>query len=180
MSRLHSVRQGHITQWSYAKPIWHSIRKYAYPEFRVTYRLNRIRDETPVEHSVIARWAFISNLPLYARGLSFSPAANATDGLLDLCLFQGQSIWAGMRYLAGVVCGAHGGMSDCVTTRALHVVVESDEPVPYQLDGDPGGMLPLSIELVPQRLTIFAPEQEVPRNELASGSSPVSLKGRPP
>jgi diacylglycerol kinase family enzyme len=162
VNRLHSVRQGHITQWSYAKPIWNSIRNYRYPEFRVTYRLNRDQDETPMEHTVMARWAFINNLPLYAGGLSFSPAAIATDGLLDLCLFQGRSVWAGVRYLAGVVFGTHSGMSDCVTARAMRVVIESSEPVPYQLDGDPGGLLPLEIEILPRRLTVIAPPQASP------------------
>jgi diacylglycerol kinase family enzyme len=168
VNRLHSVRQGHITQWSYAKPIWDSIRNYRYPEIRVTYRLNRAQDETPMEHSVMVRWAIVSNLPRYAGRLSFSPDASGTDGLLDVCLFQGRSFWAGMRYLAGIVCGRHSQMSDCITARATRVVIESDGPVPYQLDGDPGGMLPLVIDVVPRRLTVIAPPQHSPRDDRLS------------
>ena len=46
---------------------------------------------------------------------------------------------------------------DCKTCMASRLRIESDEPVPYQLDGDPGGMLPLDIEIIPQRLTLVAP-----------------------
>ncbi len=180
VGRLHGARDGHITQWSYAKHIWEAIRNYHYPEFRITYRLNSPHDETPMEHSVQARWAFVTNLPLYAGGLSFSPGACATDGLLDLCLFQGGSFWAGMRYLVGVVCGGHGRMSDCVTAQATRIVIESDEAVPYQLDGDPGGMLPLVIDIVPRRLTVIVPSQYLAEQQTYVQSRSMSAKtGRP-
>ena len=35
--RLHSTRGGHISMWSYAKPIFESIRSYQYPELRLYY-----------------------------------------------------------------------------------------------------------------------------------------------
>jgi diacylglycerol kinase family enzyme len=178
VNRLHAARQGHITQFSYAKPIWDSIRNYRYPEFRVTYRLSLAEDTTPVEHSVVARWAFVSNLPLYGGGLSLSPDACGTDGLLDLCLFQGQSFWAGVRYVASIICRTHRRMSDCVTARATRVVIESDEPVPYQLDGDPGGMLPLIIDILPRRLTIIAPPQGLRRDRPKRDSAPQFSVGR--
>ncbi len=40
---------------------------------------------------------------------------------------------------------------------ARRVRIESDRPVRYQLDGDPGGMLPLDIEVLPGRLTLVVP-----------------------
>jgi diacylglycerol kinase family enzyme len=33
--------------------------------------------------------------------------------------------------------------------------------VPYQLDGDPGGFLPLDIEVLPERLTLWVPKRVV-------------------
>jgi diacylglycerol kinase family enzyme len=176
VGRLHGARDGHITQWSYTKHIWEAIRNYRYPEFRVTYRLNSPHHETPMEHSVQARWAFVSNLPLYAGGLSFSPGACGTDGVLDLCLFQGGTFWAGLRYLTGVAFGGHGQMSDCVAAQATRVVIESDEPVPYQLDGDPGGMLPLAIEIIPRRLTVIVPNQYLVERQLCDQSRRTAAK----
>jgi diacylglycerol kinase family enzyme len=48
-------------------------------------------------------------------------------------------------------------MRDCVTARATQIIIEADEPVPYQLDGDPGGMLPLAIDVLPRRMTLVVP-----------------------
>jgi diacylglycerol kinase family enzyme len=155
--RLHTTRQGHITQWSYAKHILDSIRTYQYPQFDVTCRLSRGDFETPIDHTVTARWAFVSNLPRYAGGLRFSPSATGDDGLLDLCVFQGGSFWSGIRYLSGVLTGWHQAMSDCVTAQATQMVFEATDPVPYQLDGDPGGWLPLTIDVLPRRMTVLVP-----------------------
>jgi diacylglycerol kinase family enzyme len=40
-------------------------------------------------------------------------------------------------------------MMNCEALR-----IESDEPVPYQLDGDPGGLLPVDVEVLPERLRL--------------------------
>ena len=49
-------------------------------------------------------------------------------------------------------------MSDWITRRVRRVRIVSDMPVPYQLDGDPGGFLPLNIEVLPNRLTMLVPK----------------------
>ena len=38
-------------------------------------------------------------------------------------------------------------LGDWMTRKIRRVRIESDVPVPYQLDGDPGGFLPLEIEV---------------------------------
>jgi diacylglycerol kinase (ATP) len=40
------------------------------------------------------------------------------------------------------------------------VRITADVPVMYQLDGDPGGFLPLDIEILPQRLTMLVPTEQ--------------------
>jgi diacylglycerol kinase family enzyme len=157
--RLHAARDGHITPWSYAKHILDSIRTYQYPEFQITCRLSTCDFETPIEHTLAARWTFVSNVPKYAGGLCFSPDASYDDGRLDICAFQGGSFWAGLRYLFGVLSGWHPSMRDCVTAQATQIVFEATEPVPYQLDGDPGGWLPLTIDVLPRRMNLIVPRK---------------------
>jgi diacylglycerol kinase family enzyme len=36
--------------------------------------------------------------------------------------------------------------------------IESDDAVPYQLDGDPGGVLPVEITILPQRVRLLVTE----------------------
>src|SRR6185503_4673964 len=108
-----------------------------------------------IEHSFKARWLFVSNLPQYAGGLCFSASASGQDSLLDVCAFQGRSVWAGVRYCIAVLVRRHGLMHDCVCTKATQIVVHAERPVPYQLDGDPGGLLPLTIDVLPERIQLF-------------------------
>jgi len=155
--QLHAGRSGHIRHWSYAKPIFDSIRNYRYPELRIAWE-GQGNGHGAGSGSISARWAFIVNLPRYAARLRIAPEALGTDGLLDVCTFRQGSLWHGLRYLWSVVHARHPRMKDCTTARVQRVRIESDEPVPYQLDGDPGGFLPLTIEVLPQRLTLVAPK----------------------
>ncbi|MBI3838445.1 MAG: hypothetical protein HY288_10995 [Planctomycetia bacterium] len=156
VTRLHSKRRGrHISYWTYAKPIMESIRSYQYPDLRVSC------DWTPAGESpaapLSARWAFVVNLPCYAAGLQLAPGAVGTDGLLDACTFGHGSLWHGLRYLSYVALGRHRQLPDFQTARVKRLRIESDQRVPYQLDGDPGGFLPLEIEVMSERLTLLAP-----------------------
>jgi diacylglycerol kinase family enzyme len=109
-----------------------------------------------------ARWVFAVNLPQYAVGLRIAPRALGNDGLLDVCTFRAGSLWNGLRYLGGVILGRHEHWPDFVSVRTSRLRIESDEAVPYQLDGDPGGTLPLEIEVQPDRVTLICPPGDRP------------------
>jgi diacylglycerol kinase family enzyme len=102
-----------------------------------------------------ARWAFVCNVPPYAAGLQVVPDADGQDGLLDVCTFQKGSWWNGLRFFLGVLSRRHRHWADCGMYRTRRLRVESDVEVPYQLDGDPGGVLPLDVEVVPGRVTLL-------------------------
>jgi len=153
--RLHASRTGHIRHLSYLKPIWQSIRSYAYPDIRILFPESS-SDSVPSVTVESARWVFLFNLPCYAFGLPLAPDADGSDGLLDLCTFEHGSFWQGLRYLRGIFTGACSSWSDCQKQRVRKVRLESDQPVPVQLDGDPAGFLPLDIEILPGRLNLLA------------------------
>jgi diacylglycerol kinase family enzyme len=151
--RLHECRSGNITHLAYLKPIWDSFRSYTYPELRIYCRQ---RDPRPAS-SISARWMIGVNLPQYARGLKFAPSADGTDGLLDICAFRQGSLASNLRYLVGVAAGWHEGWRDCSRGRCTRMRIEADGPVPFQLDGDLGGWLPVEVEVLPRRLRLLAP-----------------------
>jgi diacylglycerol kinase family enzyme len=111
-----------------------------------------------VARTITGRWAFVANLPCYAAGLQFAADADGGDGLLDVCTFSGGSLWDGLRYLSYVLLGKHQELDDCCMATGSRLRIEADGPVPYQLDGDPGGMLPLEIEILPRRLNLVLPK----------------------
>ena len=152
--RLHQSRKGNIRHLSYAKPILDSIRSYHYAELRVQYAPVEATNG-PLSETISARWVFVVNLPRYAGGLSFAPQASGTDGLLDVCTFKEGSLWSGLVYLSGVMLGQHEGMQDFVHVKTRQLRIEAEVPTPYQLDGDPGGELPVEIRCLPGRLTLL-------------------------
>jgi diacylglycerol kinase family enzyme len=158
VERLHRLRSGgHSSYWKWAKPIWNAIRSYEYPDLRVSYWTHG--EARPEIRAV--RWALVVNLPPYAGGLQFAPRAVGADAQLDLCTFSRGSFWHGLRYLGYLWLKQHHALPDYQASRVTRVRIESDRPVSYQLDGDPGGTLPLDIEVLPARLTIVAPPQRL-------------------
>ena len=107
--------------------------------------------------TVAARWIFVSNLLRYAGGLNFSPAAVATDGLLDVCTFDGGSLARGLWYVSQVWLGRHGSLADCRQFRTSRLRIWADANGLIQLDGDPAGCLPVEIEVLPRRIRLIVP-----------------------
>ena len=143
---LAARRTGPIRHSTWVRPILQALGSYRFPEIRV--RTNS--HPAPVR----TRWAFLFNMPRYALGLRFVAEGDCADGMLDLCCFRGGRWWSGLRYLAGLIAGVHRGWRDTHVEQASWIRIEADEAVPYQLDGDPGGELPLEVRVLPQRLTI--------------------------
>ena len=150
VTRLMSLmRTGHIRRWSYARPIWSAMRNYAYP-------LIYVRGKGFPEGGLAAPWLMTFNLPRYAMGLSLVSNCSASDGLLDTCLLMKPGLIAGFGYLANVLLSRHQKMASVKIVRSDSMLWESEVPVPYQLDGDFAGYLPVSISVLPNRVTLVA------------------------
>jgi len=150
--RTHARRTGHLTKFSYLQPIYHSLRKYRYPELRLYL------DDAEVP--VCGRLAILVNLPVYAMGLRVAESARGDDGHLDLRLFQRRSAFQMLRYLYKVSLGMHEELDDVQTAWAQRVRIEADEPVPIQVDGDPAGWTPAEILVLPSALDVLVPDAE--------------------
>ena len=150
VTRLHASRTGHIRHWSYAIPVLAAIRRYKYPKLRIF-----VDDESV---KLTTRWAFVFNVPRYAMNLPIASDARATDGLLDLCTFGVRSLAEGIATLGAILLRRHRNLSQTKAMRFKNLRMESDQPVPYQLDGDPGGVLPLEITVDPGCLTMLVSE----------------------
>lgn len=148
-------KSGHIGYRTYLGPVFHSIRHYSYPPMRVENG-----EGEPVSKPV--RWAFLFNMPRYGFGAATTPGSNPEDGVLDYCGFRRRGLPAA---LWGVFLAALGGLHRFFpgyqfARQPRFRFVPDDEcgaPIPYQLDGDPAGVLPVTVEIVPKRLTLLVP-----------------------
>jgi diacylglycerol kinase family enzyme len=163
IQRLHQTRSGNITHLSYAKPIFRALCGYRFPALRLTAE----NSTTGTQRQLESHWLFAFNLPNYARGIPIAVEANATDGQFDVCSFHGGSRLAGFFHLATVLAGQHGRWSGCHRERFTKFRIEASEPVPYQVDGDPGGFLPAEVEILPHRVSLVLPaDQKVTEGEV--------------
>jgi diacylglycerol kinase (ATP) len=165
--RLHRNRRGRIHHLSYVMPILDSILNYSYPPLRVYYEEQDEVTGAKAERCLNGRWIFAVNVPRYAGGLSLAPQADASDGLIDISVFEEGSLWSGLWYLGGIALGQHDTLTGFRRVRAASLRIECDEEgkVPYQLDGDPGGELPLSVRVLPQRMRLLVSSAWVQRQK---------------
>lgn len=155
--QMHAIRKGHISRWSYARPIVRSLMNYRFPQMRLRV------DESERETS--AAWIFVFNVPRYAASLDFCPQADPLDGHLDVCTFQRGGLAFGVGYFSQLFLRRHHRLKGYLHQRCEQLVIEppganSDESqpeIPFQIDGDPGGVLPLKIEVLPRRFCLLQP-----------------------
>ena len=172
VSRLHSERKGHISHWSYARPIVNAIQRYRYPALSISFR-----DESDEVVKIKSKWAFIFNVPRYAMNLPIVTDADTSDGFLDLCTFKGGNLLRGLFYLTGVLLKQHRRWKDTRFAKVRKLTIESDEEVPFQIDGDPGGVLPLELEAVPNYLRVIVGPTWVSQNVRESDHTSTAVEG---
>ncbi|HZW29308.1 MAG TPA: diacylglycerol kinase family protein [Isosphaeraceae bacterium] len=162
VSRSGRVRPTH--RMAYVEPILRSSWSYRFPTISV-----RVLDPG-AEEVIRGTTVFVFNLPRYALGLPFAPIARDDDGWLDLVVFRNPGPFQALYYLCKVFCGIHLDDPSVFHRRVRTLVVTADEPIPVQLDGDPGGYLrprgdPASaahpdewtISILPAALTVLTP-----------------------
>ncbi|MDO5553957.1 MAG: diacylglycerol kinase family protein [Planctomycetia bacterium] len=148
--KTNAKKGAHISYLSYMNPIFKSLRHYRYPEIHVDVK----DDARATSAELVGRWAFIFNLPRYGWGVSFTPACRGADGRLDFCVFRKGGV---IRSVFNAACAQFGGVHRVLPTTRLgqgtDYALRADVPVPYQLDGDPAGYLPVSVKIIPGRFT---------------------------
>ena len=123
-------------------------------------------DIAAIEERVM--FAAVLNTPSYGAGLRVAPAARINDGLLDVAMLKGLS--------AAEVGGAlprlfvSGELPDGYFNRrkARTVILQTDRACMFHGDGEILGPAPVRIEVVPNAITVIAPERNL-KSELVTG-----------
>lgn len=141
-------RRGPITKFAYLGAALRALRAYRPVPLRVWL--------DGIELAERPGLIWIANTPKYADLLRFAPGTRLDDGQWEVYLFARGSVpelvAAGLR---GLVSTLPGGPVTRQSARSVRI--EAAEPVPYQVDGDVGGVTPLDFELLPLRFRLVVP-----------------------
>jgi diacylglycerol kinase family enzyme len=106
--------------------------------------------------------AFVGNISRYAVGLRICRDATFNDGLLDLVVFGCQEQARLVLHAAWTLLRLHPLKGNVIYRQFKHLHIETDEPVPSQIDGDPGCDTPLEISVSPKRVKLLIPPERQP------------------
>ena len=112
-------------------------------------------DAPPVRRQMVM--ALMGNVGTITAGMTLFPQASPTDGMVNLLLASPSKVVNWARLGAQILTGQE--MEGFTLTRARRVLIETDRPVPFELDGDiAGSTCTLRAEVDHAALRIVVPE----------------------
>lgn len=150
VARVHRRRRGHISRLTWLPPILEALSHYTWPTIEV--------ELLDTGERLRGKQALVFNLPRYALRLPIASEASPEDGLLDLIVLERGGFQPLIEFLMAVL-GLRRRLPRGVHRRKLQRLrLESEaQPVPLQIDGDPGFALPAMIEVLPRALELIVP-----------------------
>ena len=148
-AEVHAGRRGSIRMRQYVGPLLRRLASGYLPRLCVS-----IDGGEPVAS---VGFVLVSNVRAYGGPLCITPDAVPDDGELDVCILPRGSRRRLLRALVAFVFRCQHLLSGARYYRGRSVQVAADEPVPYQVDGDPAGSLPATIELLERKLRVVVP-----------------------
>ena len=149
--RLSAERAGHISHLSYFWPIWRTFWEHNFPRMRIIADGEEIFDDFAM--------VFVGNISRYAVGLRICRDARIDDGLLDLVIFTCRQQTGLLLHAAWTLLRLHPLKGNVIYRQVKNMRIETDSPVPSQMDGDVGPSTPLDISIAPERVKLLIPRR---------------------
>lgn len=147
---------------AYVWPVLRASATYRFPPLTVQI------EDPGREEVLVGTTVFVFNLPRYALGLPFAPTASEFDGCLDLVVFRKPGPLQALHYLWLVLRNLHLRRRGVEHRQVRKVHIAALDPVPIQLDGDPGGQVAgpdpavCTVEALPRALDVLVPASWTP------------------
>ncbi len=137
--------------WLYLTALMHVLFHELYPhEVRVSWD-----GHPPERRSVLIVAATIG--PTYGGGFYITPEALADDGLLEVCVIDPLSLPQALLRLPFVILGKHTRMRVVEMSRRGTIVIESDDPMPAQIDGEVHLARRFDVSILPAAIECVVP-----------------------
>lgn len=123
-----------------------------------TYRISVDGEElTERAYTVVA-----ANSGYYGAGMHIAPDARVDDGLLDVVVIRAVSRLRLAAALRELYPGTHTRRPEVLVLRGREVRVAAERPIPVYGDGDPIGVLPVTVRVRPGALRLLSPPDPTP------------------
>ncbi len=105
--------------------------------------------------------ALVSNVHLYAGGLAqLSPEARLDDSLMDLWLFEGETLGDTVQHAWELIYGSPSNTPGIHQIPFNHLAMKSDSPLYIQMDGEPYDVQgSVTIDIAPKSLKVLVPDR---------------------
>ena len=137
--------------WLYFTALIHVLFNELYPH-HVRLRWDGESDE---QAEVLIVAATIG--PTYGGGFQITPDAVPDDGLLEICMIDPLTLPQALMRLPFVVLGKHTSMKVVRMSRHRSVVIESDDAMPAQIDGEVMVGTRFEVEVLPMAIECVVP-----------------------
>jgi len=131
--------------------IWAGLQTLSRPHTHVDVSIN---GDTPHARGVAV---LVGNGRFYGGPFRVFPKASMEDGLLDVCVFERGGYLDMLRYGQGILRAAHVRFRDVCYFQAKEFTCTAAVPVPFQLDGEDAGDVPVGFSVVPGALRVIIP-----------------------
>jgi YegS/Rv2252/BmrU family lipid kinase len=134
--------------------IWEAVRqvfRYDFPRFR--FKTDGL--------AALSTFAVVQRSRRYAGWLKLAPPHSIREPGLSCCLFEGFGSGRYLRYAIGILTQTHRRLGDVrsVEGSCIHCTSEKhQEAVYFEVDGELTGRIPVTFEVVPDALTLLAPD----------------------
>jgi len=153
VEEVHRTRGRRLSYAGYIRPVIRVLWRYAFPTMRVEVDGATLCDD--------AQYAVVGNCRFSAGVFALTPLARLDDGLLDVCAFRELNVLRLARLALASGRPGFAARKDIQYRQGRHVVLTPNNAgrIPYQVDGDPGGVAPVTATLESSALHVVAPEQ---------------------
>ncbi len=147
---LANNRGSSITHFSYIMPCIRQLLRWNPPEVSIV-----VGGETIVKNKI--GWVVVANSKQYARGLNPARNANIADGKLDVVFLPLKGRLSLFKWLRLTHRGTHLHHPDVVYATGETISVRTNNPAPWQLDGDGiGDATEMKLICVPKSLNVIS------------------------
>lgn len=140
--------------WLYLTALLHVLFKDL-GAFRLRVSFDRA-EATELETLIVA----VTNGATYGGGFKITPEADPTDGVFDVCMIDPLSLHEALWRLPFVIAGKHTNMNVVHMSRHTSVSIESEAPLPAQIDGEVLYEKSYEVSMLPGAIECIVPRSE--------------------